>query len=51
VRGLGNDLAWALQRTLEDARNAIDSAVERPYPAAAVANMSDLARSNASLWL
>src|SRR5712691_1092498 len=51
VRGLGNDLAWALQRTLEDARNAIDSAVERPDPAAVVANMADLARSNAFLWL
>src|SRR2546426_4818949 len=51
VLGLGNDLAWALQHTLEDTCNAIDSAVERPYPTAVVANVADLARSNWFLWL
>ena len=49
--GLREDLAWAVQHALEETRSAVAAVVETPHPAAVVANVADLARSNWFLWL
>ena len=49
--GLREDVAWALRCTLDDTHSALQSAVERPHPAAVAASIADLTRSNAFLWL
>ncbi len=49
--GLRDDLTWAVQQALDETHNALESAVENRHPAAVVARLADLARSNAFLWL
>src|SRR5207245_10697912 len=51
VLGLRDDLTWAVQQALDETHNALESAVENRHPAAVVARLADLARSNAFLWL
>ena len=50
-RSLRDDVGWALQQALEETRSALEAVTERPDPAAVLASIADLTRSNAFLWL
>ena len=42
-------MGWALQQALEETRSALEAVTERPDPAAVLASIADLTRSNAFL--